>query len=666
LAHNALDTRPRDDLPPFGRLLYPLIDLVARIPTSVQVKLLFGFLGGTLLLLVVALLTAFLIGRGAGRASSAMTGVYTRLDRGRDLEIGAAQQTEYRALQLTTGDTSYADKIAALEQTFSQDIVALKDSLETTPAEADLAFPPDLARLQDANARLAVVDDHVAALDRAGQKDAAFQVYVQEERPVADEISSASRSIWMRASYYLEPYRFGSPSLVALFTTATVIAASGALAVALVIGFFLSYAFILPVRRINRALASIAAGDFHQHVSVANRDEFGSLAEHVNSMSAELEELYGQVRSVSENLQAVVDNALDAIITLDADGIVRTFNPVAQLIFGYTATESIGLPVAQLVPDLPGARGVAGGRREVEGRRNDGATFPIEVAASAMQVRDQRGFIVILRDITERKRAQEELALARDLALEANRAKSSFVANMSHELRTPLNAIIGYSEMLAEEALDLEQAEFVPDLQKIRAAGEHLLGLINAVLDLSKIEAGKMDLYLEWFEVQPLVRDVAALIRPLAQKNANDLRVTCSPEAETMYADLTKVRQVLFNLLSNACKFTEHGSVSLEAERTTLDGHEWLVFRISDTGIGMTPEQMSKLFQPFTQADASTMRKYGGTGLGLALCQRFSEMMGGAISLTSQPGRGSQFTVRLPALARDGVANSAEAYARST
>jgi PAS domain S-box-containing protein len=637
-----------DDLPRFGRLVYPLVNLVAGIPASVQLKLLAGFLGGTVLLVLVAVLTAVVTARVTGRVSTYIVGANTRLDRGREMELEVSLQTEYRSLELLTSDPAYTEKIANMRKQFADDITALEDSLNFTPAENDLAFPPDLAHIGEATARFLSVDDRVAALDSAGQKDAALQLYLSEERPTADELATVTRSVWTRADLLTAPYRSGNSPLAGFLTASAIVASLGGLTLALIIGFFLSYAFILPVRRINHALASIAAGDFTQHVSVANRDEFGSLADHVNSMSAELERLYAQVRSVSENLQAVVDNALDGIITLDADGIVRTFNPVAQVIFGYTAADAVGLHVAQIVPQLAGPSGVAGGRREAEGRRKDGSTFPIEVAASVMQVRDERGFIVILRDITERKRAQEELAQARDLALEANRAKSSFVANMSHELRTPLNAIIGYSEMLEEEADDLEQTEFIPDLQRIRAAGQHLLGLINAVLDLSKIEAGKMDLYLEQFEVQPVVRDVAELIRPLAQKNANELRVTCSDNSGAIYADLTKIRQVLFNLLSNACKFTDHGTVSLEADRRTVDGVEWQIFRIADTGIGMTPEQMNKLFQPFTQADASTMRKYGGTGLGLALSQRFLVMMGGQITIASEPGRGSLFTVQLP------------------
>ena len=231
----------------------------------------------------------------------------------------------------------------------------------------------------------------------------------------------------------------------------------------------------------------------------------------------------------------------------------------------------------------------------------------------------------------------------------ASRYKSEFLANMSHELRTPLNAIIGYSEMLEEEAQDLGHEPFIPDLQKIHGAGKHLLSLINNVLDLSKIEAGKMDLYLEDFEVVPMIQEVVTTVKPLVEKNANTLKLEYADGVGSMRADLTKVRQTLFNLLSNACKFTQGGVISLRATRERLDGARWITFRISDTGIGMSPEQSSKLFQAFTQADASTSRRYGGTGLGLAISQKFCHMMGGEIIVDSALGQGSTFTVRLPA-----------------
>ncbi len=244
--------------------------------------------------------------------------------------------------------------------------------------------------------------------------------------------------------------------------------------------------------------------------------------------------------------------------------------------------------------------------------------------------------------------AREEAIVARDAAESANRTKSTFLANMSHELRTPMNAIIGYSEMLMEEAEDLDLKEMTPDLTKIRNAGKHLLSLINDVLDLSKIEAGKMTLFVEEFAVSEMVQDVVATIQPLMEKNANTLEVEYPVDAGTVRCDLTKVRQTLFNLLSNASKFTDHGKVRLGIERTPSPAGERIIFSVSDTGIGMTPDQQAKLFKAFTQADASTTRKYGGTGLGLVISRKFCQMMGGDITVTSEQGKGTTFVVDLP------------------
>lgn len=241
---------------------------------------------------------------------------------------------------------------------------------------------------------------------------------------------------------------------------------------------------------------------------------------------------------------------------------------------------------------------------------------------------------------TQREVAEHAMSAAE----EANLAKSRFLSSMSHELRTPLNAVIGYSEMLQEEVEDLGETALVPDLQKIQAASKHLLALINDILDLSKIEEGKMELYLETFELRPLIEEVSTTVHPLVVRNANKLEVGFSNNLGVIHADETKIRQVLFNLLSNACKFTERGVIRLSANR---EG-EQVVFQVSDTGIGMTTEQIGRLFRPFTQADASTSRKYGGTGLGLAISRHFCRMMGGDIAVQSEPGKGAVFTVRLP------------------
>jgi signal transduction histidine kinase/DNA-binding response OmpR family regulator len=244
----------------------------------------------------------------------------------------------------------------------------------------------------------------------------------------------------------------------------------------------------------------------------------------------------------------------------------------------------------------------------------------------------------------------EELKHAMEVAEDANRAKSGFLANMSHELRTPMNAIIGYSEMLMEDAEDDGNLEVVEDLKKIHSAGTHLLSLINDVLDLSKIEAGKMDVYLESFEIPSLIDGVVSTIDTLVKKNGNSLKVEVDPLLGEMHADVTKVRQALFNLLSNAAKFTHDGEIGLAVQAETVDGDDWVRMAVTDSGIGIPPEKIDHVFEEFSQADDSTTRDYGGTGLGLPISRRFCQMMGGDITVASTVGRGSTFTIRLPAV----------------
>jgi signal transduction histidine kinase len=265
------------------------------------------------------------------------------------------------------------------------------------------------------------------------------------------------------------------------------------------------------------------------------------------------------------------------------------------------------------------------------------------------------------RDLAAANEAAEASRLAAD---EANKAKSGFLANMSHELRTPLNAIIGYTEMVSEELEEVGAKSLKPDLDKVVAAAKHQLSLVNDILDLSKIEAGKMTLFLEEFDVAKLVDEVAATVQPLVARKSNHLEVDCPADLGMMRADQTKVRQTLFNLLSNASKFTERGTIRLSVKRedvkrenatgASAPNHESrFTFHVQDTGIGMTPEQVGKLFQAFEQADSSTSQKYGGTGLGLAISRKFCQLMGGDISVTSEAGKGSVFTVILPTEVRE-------------
>jgi signal transduction histidine kinase/ligand-binding sensor domain-containing protein len=262
----------------------------------------------------------------------------------------------------------------------------------------------------------------------------------------------------------------------------------------------------------------------------------------------------------------------------------------------------------------------------------------LQLEAKAAALAETNRQLDLARETAERAGKAAELA---------NQTKSQFLASMSHELRTPLNAIIGYSEMIQEEAPQIGAESIVPDLEKIHAAAKHQLGLVNDILDLSKIEAGKMTLFIEEFDIAKLVREVEATLQPLVAKNANRLEVHCRADIGLMRADQTKVRQTLFNLLSNASKFTEKGTIRLEVTRTSAP--DQIIFRVSDTGIGMTPEQLGKLFQAFSQADASTSKKYGGTGLGLAISKKFCQVMGGDLTVESELGKGSVFTVTLPA-----------------
>ena len=249
---------------------------------------------------------------------------------------------------------------------------------------------------------------------------------------------------------------------------------------------------------------------------------------------------------------------------------------------------------------------------------------------------------------TQLRDSNAKLEDALDSAEQANRAKSSFLANMSHELRTPMNAILGYSDILEEELIDAKQNELVPDINKIQIAGKHLLNLISDILDLSKIEAGKMDVFLETFDLHEFIKEIEEVLHPVVEKKNNKFKVSVDNNVTKMHADMTKVKQVIFNLISNSAKFTDEGEVNLSVSNYREHDRDFVVFEVKDTGIGMTTEQIENLFQDFSQADASTTKKFGGTGLGLAIARYFCRMMGGDITVTSQPGEGATFRIQLP------------------
>jgi len=372
-----------------------------------------------------------------------------------------------------------------------------------------------------------------------------------------------------------------------------------------------------------------------------------------------------------ERQRLVLDSAGEGIFGLDVEGQVTFCNRAAADMLGYGTDELLGTSMHDTV-HYAHDDGAAydeeacpmhaafqdGVTHHIDGEvlwRKDKTAFPVEYSATPISHDGNLvGAVVVFHDITERKQSEQELKDAKVAAEDANQAKSAFLANMSHELRTPMNAILGYSEMLIEEAEDLEQEDFIPDLQKINKAGTHLLSLINDVLDLAKVESGKMEAFAEDIDISSLIDEVSGTAHPLMEKNNNTLTIERGKDLGSVHQDLTKLRQTLFNLLSNAAKFTHEGTITLHASRAEQGGVDWLIFAVSDTGIGIAADKIEHVFEEFTQADDSTTRDYGGTGLGLAISRRFCQLLGGDLNATSELGQGSTFTIRVPASLPEG------------
>jgi PAS domain S-box-containing protein len=418
-------------------------------------------------------------------------------------------------------------------------------------------------------------------------------------------------------------------------------AAGLSVAALLAVQYFRLRRMLQPLKSLTAFTAEVGAGNLTRKAPVTRLDEVGQLAVAFNRMLDAL-----AATTVSRDY---VDNIIrsmgESLLVVDNNGAIRTANQAALSLLGYSEQDLIGKP-AHLI--LDGPRPAAGCRGQGAGyRTGTGALIPVSLSASPMLGDTGRveGQVWLAQDMTEYKRFERELIHAKEEAEQANQAKSMFLANMSHELRTPLNAIIGYSEMLQEDCRDRSLENLVPDLAHIERAGKILLFLINDILDISKVEAGKMELCLETFDVAGLLQDLMRTAAPLAKKNRNEIRVECPPDIGELRADATRLSQSLLNLISNACKFTENGVITVQASRSPSDG---LQVTVRDTGIGITAAQLETLFQSFTQADPSTTRKYGGSGLGLALSRKLCQMMGGDISVRSEPGAGSSFTVHIP------------------
>jgi PAS domain S-box-containing protein len=558
--------------------------------------------------------------------------------------------------QLLTTQTRTQGEVVTNLQSLSNEDRAKLGVLEGRLQGTSSAIAFELKRAIDLDesgrlkAALAQPMEAVAAAERAYRETIGRELLNTSEIKLTPAVWREGGTALLRASFVLwdrtevELRRILHERIAHYWWNKVLVQSLGAASIALVaylfIGFYL--AVMRTVGALDAAARQMVSGEIPETVNLSNRDELGQVVASFNRVA-------GALVAASAARQAILDNAVDGIFTFNEHGTIRSFNRAAERIFGYGADDIAGRSVSLLVADDE-PTWTTSGRREVTGRRQDGTTFPVELGVGAVEHDGTRLLIGMARDITDRRRAEEELLGAKEAAEGANRAKSTFLANMSHELRTPLNAIIGYSEMLAEEARDSGNDEYVPDLEKIQRAGSHLLGLINTVLDLSKIEAGKMDLYLETFDLASMLGDVTATIQPLIQQKGNRLVIQTSDDLGDMHADVTKVRQTLFNLLSNASKFTENGTITLTVNREAVGETPWISFAVSDTGIGMSAEQLGKLFQAFTQADVSTTRKYGGTGLGLVITRRFCQMMGGDIAVESTEGEGTTFTMRLPAV----------------
>jgi signal transduction histidine kinase/DNA-binding response OmpR family regulator/HAMP domain-containing protein len=587
---------------------------------------------------------------------------------GQSIETVASIHSAFNDLRYWQADLAVSQLVLA-ESNATEARARLDSGLKTLAA----THPDDAHTIADLTAKF---DDlaHQAVDAYTDDQRVVGNAHFAEARQVGIEIDKRLKDLQSTLAANAQTAR---ASVLKQFNSATQVALA-LTALAILVGAVLTYvilrSIIKPLGEIVGAVRGLIAGDTNIVIPPASGDELGRVSEALmllRQSQAERNRLMQETENQRSRLSDAIESIAEAFTLYDADGKLvvtnerfRDIHPVhVELAARQAPFRDVVTAAAEhiITTDLPPAEWVARrlashGHRSVRiAELRDGRWLQI----SERETHDG-GFTVVYTDISELRKRQEELEAARDEAQRATQVKSEFLANMSHELRTPLNAIIGYSQILQEDLQDAGQNGFLPDLNKIETAGNHLLGLINGILDLSKIEAGRMEIYKEVFNVAGLVDDVEMLVQPLAAKNDNTLVVNCRDDIGAIESDVTKVKQILLNLLSNASKFTKAGKIELTVEHRPAKDGRILAFSVQDSGIGMTEEQLDRLFQAFSQADSSTSRKFGGTGLGLAISRSFAQMLGGDLTVTSELGKGSCFLFTLPDAATEAEEESVE------
>jgi len=428
---------------------------------------------------------------------------------------------------------------------------------------------------------------------------------------------------------------------------------------------FTAHFLTRPLRRIRDAALHIATRGTDDSLSVSTSiEELSSLSQSLEGMRNRLVEKARTIEAREKYISEIMRNIGDSLLVLDSNLTVVKANTAAEELFQYSSEELIGRYASNLVgPQLRAvidafvAQSAAHAdghaqvmRQEMIGTLKNGLSVPLEINVGLVELEYEPIFVITARDIRVRKQTEDALIQAKRAAEDANQAKSTFLSSMSHELRTPLNAIIGYSDLLLEDIGELPGGQTRKDITKIKSAGTHLLTLINSILDLSKVEAGQMDVFATEINLNSFVDDLCATMKPLADRNSNKLKIEKMSVPKTMYSDEVKLRQILLNLVSNAYKFTSNGTVTLRVSSDETGGKSWISFEVIDTGIGVPAAKLDRLFKAFSQADASISNQYGGTGLGLAICKKLCQLLGGDIAVTSVFGKGTTFKVLLPVL----------------